>query len=261
MISCFSVQDPEGPDADHSDDRVDPGAVAPVSVAQADDEVASTQARADEARERLARLRKTAESVDTGSPNSEEPSPDLPRVRRRLPPHPGWLRRPSRPRWLRAPRRKAIATGIGIVLAAGSLGASGYMVWHHRTTVHKQQLAAEFSAAARQGVTLLMTMDASHAREDLQRIIDDTTGDLKSQLSAMSGLMAEQAAESKASSKATIEAVAVESLSEDSAVVLVAARSDITNADTNRPRVVWRISVGITRDGGQLKMSKVDFLQ
>jgi Mce-associated membrane protein len=44
--------------------------------------------------------------------------------------------------------------------------------------------------------------------------------------------------------------------------VLVAAKSDVTTADnTNRPSVVWRISVGITRDGGQLKMSKVDFLQ
>jgi len=136
------------------------------------------------------------------------------------------------------------------------------MVWQHRTTVHKRQLAAEFSAAARQGVTLLMSIDANHAKEDFQRIIDDSTGDFKSQLSAMSGLMAKQAEESKSSSKATVEAVAVESLNDNSAVVLVAAKSDITNADnTIRPPVVWRISVGITRDGGQLKMSKVDFLQ
>ena len=136
------------------------------------------------------------------------------------------------------------------------------MVWQHRTTAHKRQLTAEFGAAARQGVTLLMSIDANHAKEDIQRIIDDSTGDFKSQLSVMSGLMAAQAAESKASSKATVEAVAVESLSDNSAVVLVAARSDITTTDnTTRPPVVWRISVGIARDGGQLKMSKVDFLQ
>jgi len=148
------------------------------------------------------------------------------------------------------------------VLASASLAATGYMVWQHRTTVHKQQLAAEFTAAARQGVTALLSVDANHAEEDFQRIIDDSTGDFKSQMSAMSGLMAKQTAESKVSSKGTVEAVAVESVSDNSAVVLVAARSDVTNADnTNRPPVVWRISVDLTRDGGQLKMSKVDFLQ
>ena len=148
------------------------------------------------------------------------------------------------------------------MLASASLAATGYMVWQHRTTVHKQQLAAEFTAAARQGVTALLSVDANHAEEDFQRIIDDSTGDFKSQMSAMSSLMAKQTAESKVSSKGTVEAVAVESMSDNSAVVLVAARSDVTNADnTNRPPVVWRISVDLTRDGGQLKMSKVDFLQ
>jgi len=136
------------------------------------------------------------------------------------------------------------------------------MVWQHRITVHKQQLAAEFTAAARQEVTALMSIDANHAKDDFQRVIDDSTGDFKRQISAMSAIMVKQTEESKVSSKATVEAVAVESLSDDSAVVLVAARSDVTNADnTNRPPVMWRISVGITRDSGQLKMSKVDFLQ
>ena len=74
--------------------------------------------------------------------------------------------------------------------------------------------------------------------------------------------MVKQAEESKTSSKGTVEALAVESLSDDSAVVLVAAKSDVTTeGNANRPPVVFRISVGITRDGGQLKMSTVDFLQ
>ena len=136
------------------------------------------------------------------------------------------------------------------------------MVWQHQTTVHKRQLAAEFTAAARQGVTALMSIDANHAKEDLQRIIDDSTGDLKSQLSVMSGLMAKQAEESKVSSKATVEAVAIESLSDNSGVVLVAAKSDATGPDKAKPpTALWRLSVNLDRDGGQLKMSKVDFLQ
>jgi len=250
VISSFSVHDPEGPDAAHSDDPadvtdpdepgVDPGAVAPISEVDAEEEVAKAEARAEAARARLSEQR-PAKSI---------------RARLRLP------RRPGRPRWLRCPKRKTIAAAVGIVLASASLAASGYMVWQHRTTVHKQQLATEFTAAARQGVTVLLSVDANHAKEDFQRIIDNSTGYFKSQMSAMSGLMAKQTEESKISSKGTVEAVAVESMSDNSAVVLVAARSDVTNADsTKRPPVVWRISVDLTRDGGQLKMSTVDFLR
>lgn len=231
VISSFSVHDPEEPDADHGDDP------------DIDDEVATAEARAEAARARLARLREAAEPGDRKSAR--------------------WrLRRPRRPRWLRRPGRKTMAAAAGILLASGSLAASGYMVWQHRATVHKQRLAAEFTAAARQEITALMSIDANHARDDYQRIIDDSTGDFKSQMAAMSAIMAKQTQDAKVSSKGTVEAVAVESMSDNSAVLLVAARSDVTNADnTHRPPVMWRISVGLARDGGQLKMSKVDFLQ
>lgn len=108
----------------------------------------------------------------------------------------------------------------------------------------------------------MMSIDAHRARDDVQRIIDNSAGEFKNQISAMSALMVKKAEDTKVSSKGTVEAVAVESVSDDSAVMLVAARSDITNADnTHQPPVMWRMSVGMTRDGGQLKMSKVDFLQ
>ncbi len=274
MISCFSVHDPERLDADHSEypadvtdaddpqsrSRIDPGAMAPASEVDLEDEVAKSQARADAARARLERLREAAETgatrEDAASHDAEQRPAKSIRARLRLP------RRPGRPRWLRTPGRKTIAASVGIVLASASLAVSGYMVWQHRTTVHKQHLAAEFTAAARQRVTSLMSIDANHARDDYQRIIDASTGDFKNQMSAMSSLMVKQTEELKVSSKATVEAVAVESMTDDSAIVLVAARSDVTNADnTHRPPVVWRMSVGLARDGGQLKMSKVDFLQ
>ena len=190
MISSFSVHDPEGPDADHCDDPadvtdpdepqsrsgVDSGAEAPVSEADAEDEVAKAEARAEAARARLSRLREAAETGDADddaqlSQDVEQRPAKSTRTRLRLP------RRPGRPRWLRRPGRKTIAAGVGIVLASASLGASGYMVWQHHTTVHKRQLAAEFTAAARQGVTALMSIDPDHAKEDVQRIIDASTGD------------------------------------------------------------------------------------
>jgi len=153
-----------------------------------------------------------------------------------------------------------VATGT--VVASASLAASGYMVWQHHTIMHKRQLAGEYAAAARQRVTTLMSIDPNHAREDFQRILDASTGDLKNQLSVMSGLMAKQAEDSKVSSAVTVQAVAVESVSDNSGVVLVTAKSDATGPDnTKRPAALFRLSVTLSRDGGQLKMSKVDFLQ
>jgi Mce-associated membrane protein len=240
-------------------DVTDSGAETPIPEADLEDEVARAEARAEAARARLERLRRAAETPDADDDDSqdvEERPTKSARARLRL------LRRPGRPRWLRRPGRKTVTVGLGVVLASASLGASGYMVWQHHTIVHKRQLAAEFTAAARQEVTTLMSIDANHAKEDFQRIIDASTGDFKKQLSVMASPMAKQAEDSKVSSKATVEAVAVESVTDNSAVVLVAAKSDVTNADnTKRPPLVWRLSVTLNRDGGQLKMSKVDFLQ
>lgn len=205
-------------------------------MAEAEEEAARAEARAEAARARLMQLR-----------NSERPAAQPAR---------------SRLRRLRLPRRKTVAVGVAIVLGCASLGASGYLVWQHHALMHKRQLAPEFAAAARQGVTAFMSIDANHAREDIGRIIDLSTGLLKTQVEASSSFMVQQAEESKVSSKATVEAVAVESVTDNSAVVLVAAKSDVTNADnTKRPPAVWRLTVNIERDDGQLKMSKVDFLQ
>jgi Mce-associated membrane protein len=136
------------------------------------------------------------------------------------------------------------------------------MVWQDRAIMHKRQLAPAFAAAARQEVTALMSIDHRHAQADIQRIIDASTGDLKLQIEARSAAMAQHAEESKVVSTVTVEAVGVESVSDNSGVALVAAKTDVTDPDnTKRPPAMWRISIKIERDGGELKMSKVDFLQ
>ena len=238
VIIWFSVTDPDGPQLD--------------SVAEAEDEAARAEARAQAARARAIRLRRAAGTADAKENDAAVEPPAAKSSRSRL----------RRLRRLRRPGRNAVAISAAVVLGCASLGASGYMVWQNYTIKHKRQLASEFAAAARQGVTTLMSIDAQHAKEDIQRIIDSCTGQLKSQLEATSGVMAKQAEDSKVSSKVAVEAVAAESVTDNSAVVLVAAKSDVTDADnTKRPPALWRLSVNLNRDGGQLKMSKVDFLQ
>jgi Mce-associated membrane protein len=268
------VHQPERSDADHCDDAadvtdpdespsrsgVDSGAVVPVAEPGTEDEVAKAEARAEAARARLVRLRQGAETGDADDDTVSRDVEDRPakpsRKRLRLP------RRPRRPRWLRRPGRKTIAVGAGIALASASLGASGYMLWQHHTAVHNRQLAAELTAAARQGVTALMTIDPDHAKDSVQHMIDASTGDQKNTLSVLSTLIVQKAQDTKVGSTVTVEAVAVASVSDNSGVALVAAKTTATGPDgAKSPPALFRLTVIMDRDGGQLKMSKVDFLQ
>ncbi len=274
----FSVRDPEVPEANRDDrpegaihpdepqscSSVDPGTAAPVSEADAEDEVAAADARVAAARARLARLRRAAEVRD-----DDEAAPQT-AVTEAAEQHPAksirawlrWPRRSRRPRKLQRPGRKTVAVGAGILLVATSLGASGYMLHQHQVIAHKRQLSQEYAAAARQAVITLMSIDANHAKDDIQRIIDSSTSPLKDQLSVMSSLMLQQAEEAKTITKVNVEAVAVESPKENSAVALVMAKTDVTEANNkNRPPQLWRLSVEIVREDGQFKMSKVEFLQ
>ncbi|WP_372510752.1 hypothetical protein [Mycobacterium montefiorense] len=246
----------EGPDVDRCDnpaDVNDPDGTTEVS----EEEVAEAEARAEAARARLARLRGSAEAGDPGDAASrDDEQRQATRIRNRL-----RLPRPGLPRRLRRPARKTAAVVIGTVLVSASVGASGYILWQHHAIVHNRQLAAEFAAAARQGVTALMSIDPAHAKESVQAMIDSSTGDQKNQLSVLSVLIVKKAEETKVGSTATVEATAVQSFSDNSGIVLVAAKTVPVGPDNAKPPpALFRLSVDMNRDGGQLKMSRVEFL-
>jgi Mce-associated membrane protein len=243
-----------------TDSDADPATTeAPASLAEAEDEVSRTEARAEAARARAAELRRQAEGSSGDRPDTaaadadaeaDETEPARARSRR------WWRRR------LRRPGRKAVGIATATVLICVSLLATAYMAWQHFTLIREHKHAAEFAAAARRGVEMMMSIDPDHAKENVQRTIDVTTGPLKSQLEATSTYMVKSAQDAKVTTKATAEDAAVESMTDNSAVVLVVAKSDTTNPDkSKRPPVFWRLSVNIDRDGGQLKMSKIDFVQ
>jgi Mce-associated membrane protein len=239
---CACAGDSPGPVTESHDDPAI--TEAPASLAEAEEELSRAEARAEAARARAAELRRQAEDdAETAKPAATRP------------------RRWRLPR-LRRPTPKAVGVGTAIVLLCASLAATGFMVWQHYALVREQRHAAEFAAAARNGIVTLMSLDANHAAESVQHTIDVSTGALKSQLQATASYVVKNAQDAKVTTKATVEDVAVESMTDNSAVVLVVAKSDTINPDNSkRPPVFWRISVNIDRDGGQLKMSKLDFVQ
>ncbi len=218
-----------------------PTGEAPASLEQAEAEAAQAEARAEAARAHARRLRLRAEQTGSDQRGGE--------VRDVAGREPAARSPGSRRRWLRRPRWKAVAVGAAIVLICASLGVTGYMVWHHHTVLREQHRAAEFSAVARQSVVTL------------QRVIDNSTRKFKEDMQATADDLTKAIEQSKVSTRVNVNRVAVQSMTDDSAVVLVAAKSDLTNPDnTNQGPQSWRISITLERDGDQLKMSKVEFV-
>ncbi|ETZ98916.1 virB8 family protein [Mycobacterium kansasii 824] len=122
---------------------------------------------------------------------------------------------------------------------------------------------AEFAAAARQGVVTLTSLDFTNAKQGVQRILDNSTGTFRDDMAKVADDFIKVVEQSKVVEQGTVQAVAVDvdTMTDDSAVVLVASTSEVTNAAGARqdPRK-FRLIVTITRDGDQLKMSKVEFV-
>jgi Mce-associated membrane protein len=169
---------------------------------------------------------------------------------------------PTKRRRLRRPGVKALTAAVAVLAIIGLLSVTGYLLLQHRDAEAKRHRTAEFSAAARQGVVNLMSMDFNQAKESVQRVIDDSTGKFKSNFQDGSEDLIKAMQQAKVVTKVTVNDAAVESMDKDSATVLVAATSQRVGPDApkedQQPRV-WRVVVSLQRDGDQLKVSDVEF--
>jgi len=218
----------------------------------ADAEAEAAQARAEAAHARAAELRGKLEAAteaerirveessgSTGSTESTEP-----------PPRPSAL-------------AQTVAVAATTLVTAGLLGATGYMAWQHHIAAQLRQSAAEFTAAARQDVVNLMSMDYNKAQESVQRVLDGSTGKFKANFDETSDEFIKALQDEKIFTTATVNDAAVDSMAGDSAVVLVSATSQREGKqapkDQQQPRV-WRIVLTLEREGDQIKMSGVEFI-
>jgi Mce-associated membrane protein len=156
-----------------------------------------------------------------------------------------------------------IAMGQAILVVIAALVGSGYMIKEHHDAVRQRERAAEFAAAARQGVTTLTSLDFKNAKQGVQRIADNSTGSFRDDFLKMADDFANVVKQSDVVSRGNVAAAAVDldTLTDNSALVLVASTSEVIDAAGAKqdPRD-YRLMVTVTRDGGQLKISKVEFV-
>jgi Mce-associated membrane protein len=232
-------------------------AIALAEEAEAEAAEAEALAAAARARARAIRLRReaqakeadeastaVAETPDTGTETPETPETPEPAPRR----------------W-RALKIRTILAAATIAAICALLGASGWMLWHHQRAVADRQRSAAFVAAAKQEVINLTSLDFNKAKEGVQRILDNATGEFRDDFQRRADDFASVVQDSKAVTTGNVVAAAVESMDRDSAVVLVLANERITNIagakDDLRP---FRFRVSVARDGDQMKISKIEYV-
>ena len=162
---------------------------------------------------------------------------------------------------LRLPSLSVTWTGSRSILIVGFAAAIGYMAWQHHDATEREQHAARFVAGARQGVVNMTSLDFTRAKQDVQRVLDSSTGEFRDDFQQRANDFATVVEQSKVVTEGTVNAAALESMDKHSASVLISATSKITNSAgaKDEPRA-WRLRVTVTEDGGQYKMSKVEFV-
>ncbi|MCV7443922.1 hypothetical protein H7K33_16930 [Mycobacterium paraense] len=239
--------------------ELDPDAKALLEEAQAAEAAAQQAlAAAAKARAAAARLRREAlaqsepahaygddedyeEDYDEEYQEYDEPVAEQPAWRRRLP---------------------AIAAVATVIAICAFVAVSAYMVSQHRDATENQQREAAFIAGAKQGVLNMISLDFNKAKEDIQRVIDGSTGQFKDDFQQRANDFISVVTQSKAVTEGTVNAAALESINGNTAVVLVSATSQVTNSPPGKdvPPLAWRLRVTVAKVGGQYKMSKVEYV-
>jgi Mce-associated membrane protein len=241
----------------------DPIGTADELAREAEAQALAAEARADAARARAAELRRELDATDAPDvvptdvvptdvvPTDVAPT-DIPLAASPPPAPPAGLLR-------------TVAVAVTTLLTAGLLGATGYMVWQHQKAAELRRSAAEFTAAARQDVINLMSMDYTRAQESVQRVLDNSTGKFRANFDETADEFVKALQDEKIVTTATINDAAVEldSMTDESAVVMVSATSRREGRQAPKEQQqpqVWRVVLTLEREGDQIKMSGVEFV-
>ena len=165
-------------------------------------------------------------------------------------------------RWRRrSPSLSATWKVAAIILIICFAAVSGCLVWQHREATRREERAARFVAGAKQGIVNMTSFGFNHAGEDVQRVIDSSTGQFRDEFQHHATDFTKVVEQSKLVTEGTVYAAAIESMDAHSASVLVSATSRITGSAgaTNEPSA-WRMRVKVTDDGGHYKISKVELV-
>ncbi|RAV13864.1 Mce protein [Mycolicibacterium sp. GF69] len=157
-----------------------------------------------------------------------------------------------------------LATIAGLVLVVALGGLVGWLGYRAYESQQAEDLQNLFLQVGRQGALNLTTISHEHAEQDVQRVLDSSTGTFYDDFQARAQPFIEVVKQAQSKSEGTIAEAGLEpeSISDDGAQVLVAVTVNTTNAGApeQQPRS-WRMRITVQKTGDdEAKISNVEFV-
>ena len=155
-----------------------------------------------------------------------------------------------------SPPRRLIAGALVILVAV-----TGWLGWQDIQLRRAEHLRDAMVQAGRDGVVALTTIDHEQVDEDVQRILDSSTGKFRDDFAQRADSFTEGARKAQSKSVGTVSEAGVESVDGDRGRVLVTLIVMTSNrgAPEQQPKV-WRTRVTVDKDDGVYKVAAVEFI-
>ncbi|OBG92511.1 Mce protein [Mycobacterium sp. E136] len=155
-----------------------------------------------------------------------------------------------------------LATIVGLVVVVALAALTGWLGYRAYESRQADDLRNLFLQVGRQGALNLTTISHEHAEQDVQRVLDSSTGTFYDDFQARAQPFIEVVKQAQSKSEGTISEAGIESLNDDEAKVLVAVTVNTTNAGApeQAPRS-WRMRISVQKTGeDEAKISNVEFV-
>lgn len=114
--------------------------------------------------------------------------------------------------------------------------------------------------AAKNVAVLMTSLSAQSADSDVQRILDESTGEFRDGIARNKSSFVEAVRTSQVSSRGTVKAAGLQSIDGTQAQVLVAVLQETTNSAGQQPPRTWRVRMEVVKVDDGYKVSKMEFV-
>lgn len=165
---------------------------------------------------------------------------------------------PPKPARGRPSRWAALVAGMSVLLVALLVGAVALLV-HNQAAGQRAEQRQVALDAARKMATDLTTISSENAEQQIERMIQASTGTFRDQISSGSPLLQTRLKDSSVGSAGIVTAAGIEKLEADAASALVIVTTMLSNSQVPQGELhTFRLAIQLQRDGDRWLVSTVE---
>lgn len=156
---------------------------------------------------------------------------------------------------------QVIGLAAAAVLVLALVVGATFTALAARSGSQDEDLRAEYTQTARQAVINLTTIRADSAKEDIERILSVASGEFKTEFDGRVDPFMDVVKQAKVVSTGEVVESGIESVDENSAKVLVAAKQMVSNTGSAEPQSrQYRFRITVSKGDTGMTVSKVEFV-